>query len=497
LRATTHGLRRQSLALGATALALALPGCGGSSDAGGANPNSDPASIAPATSAVFVTLEVRPEGDLRRRSERIARRLLRTPDPASRIGELLGPRGAEIREWVGRRAAVVFTGISAGEPQGALILSMRDRKAARASLDKRTKDAESKDYKGVSYRVGAHGVASAIVGDFAIRGDEYVLRQLIDVDKGAPALAAEPRFSKAADSGRGKLGFGYVDVGRVISGIADIGGAGAIAQLGVGRIASALEPVTFTLDPTPDGLLLEAKAKGPVTRASAPQSALLGALPADVAAAAAVPDVGPAIRQALRQVQGIAAPVIEAFLERLRARTGLDVTRDLLPAIGDVALFARGRDVGSLAAGAVISTPDRAAARRVLAALPDALGSLIEGVEARRASGGAVVITLPRHGRITVRLTGARITITYGNAGSDLLKPAHEPGDAPAFASARRAIGGPLAAFADGAAIRRLVAGAGHGGDFADAFAGLASLAVGVSRSADGATARVLLSAQP
>ena len=119
--------------------ALTIAACGES----GAGDN-DPASIVPASAAIYVEATVRPEGDLRGDALAAAGKLLRTSDPAGRLRGLFDERLAERRPgaswrrdfapWVGEKVGVWFTGLVDDEPSYAVIVHSRNKEAADAAL---------------------------------------------------------------------------------------------------------------------------------------------------------------------------------------------------------------------------------------------------------------------------------------------------------------------------------------------------------------------------
>jgi hypothetical protein len=141
----------------------------------------------------------------------------------------------------------------------------------------------------------------------------------------------------------------------------------------------------------------------------------VGSLPGDAWAAFGLGDVGGAIKRAIAQFSsgGIGGQVVQTLAGQLRASTGLDLNRDIIAAIGDVGLFASGTNVLQVGGGVVVTSPDPAAARRLVAKL----GALI----ARQGAGsgvrvGAASVAGAQGVRITsARLPGAINLVVKGN----------------------------------------------------------------------------------
>jgi hypothetical protein len=107
-----------------------------------------------------------------------------------------------------------------------------------------------------------------------------------------------------------------------------------------------LHPFVATLETRPDALVVDVSSPGtsPDPRGpGAASSPLIESAPADAWLALAVPDVGRTLTKVADALK--ANPLIAAqyaqVAERVRARTGLDLDKDILT-LGDVGLFARG-----------------------------------------------------------------------------------------------------------------------------------------------------------
>ena len=133
------------LVLVLAAAGLVVAGCGSS---GGGSENADPAKVAPKNSLVYLSAQVRPEGDQKDAVDSIAKKVLGVDDPGKRIQTLLDQSIKEsdskltyeddIEPWLGRRAAIVVTSFGSGtsDTQTAAIIASKDNGKAQDAIDK-------------------------------------------------------------------------------------------------------------------------------------------------------------------------------------------------------------------------------------------------------------------------------------------------------------------------------------------------------------------------
>jgi len=457
--------RRSRLTAAAIVVACSLTvvACGG----GGAE-DADPATIAPQGSLMYFSAAVRPEGDQREAIDELSRKVLKIPDPGQRIQRELDQmlrRDPESRDvtyaddiapWLGRRAGAVITRLGPGAPQFALIIASQDNAAAQEGIEREAQSSTprwtERSYKGVDYfydpedRAG-HGV----VGDFMVVASDAAFKATVDASEGERGLAAKPAFQTAATDNRDKLGFAYIDVKAVIAAANATGQLppGSAAQL-QGLLGSGAQPATVSLDAHPDRITFESQARG-VRRPVATETPLVGTLPADSWLALGSPQVGRELRRTLTTLGqgGAGQAVLPLVRQQLQAQAGLDLDRDILPALGDLAVFARGSNLLTIGGGIVIQTPDPAAAQRVVTRLNAlvsrqgaALGLRVSDTTILGARGYRINSSqIP--GSINVVAGRGRMVIAYGDAAtSAALVPQSRLADAPAYQAARESIGG-------------------------------------------------------
>jgi hypothetical protein len=447
------------------AAGLVAAGCGSSS--GGGDKGADPAKVAPKNSLVYFTAQVRPEGDQKEAVDSIAKKVLGVDDPGKRIQTLLDQSIKEsdsklsykddIEPWLGQRAAVAVTSFGSGaeSTQAAGIFASKDNDKAKDAINKLADEQKpkpaTKEYEGVEYRY-ADNTAVGVVDDFVVAGTEPGLKAVVDASKGE-SLADNKQYSDAADGSDEKLGFGYVDTKALLSALGANGQLPNGAQSLQGLIGAANQPITVSLAATASKVTLEAVAA--VTKAAeAKQSELLPDLPGDSWLALGLPGVGATIKNTLDQFGGgVGAGLVQTATQQIKAATGLDLQKDILPTFGEVALFVRGSGILTVGGGIVIKPDDPAAARRVMAKLPALIRRFgaSDGLKVASANvGGAagVRVTVPGlPGSIDAVLKGDRLVIAYTDAATrEALAPKSTLADSEDYKSATASLEGAVPA---------------------------------------------------
>jgi hypothetical protein len=288
------------------------------------------------------------------------------------------------------------------------------------------------------------------VGDFVVVASEPAFKATVDASDGDRGLAGKPDFETAVAGNDDKLGFGYIDVKALIAAANATGQLppGSAAQI-QGLLGSGAKPTTVSLDAQPDRITFESAARG-VRRPVAPETPLVGTLPADSWLALGSPQVGRELRRTFTALgQGAGQAGLSLVRQQLRAQAGLDLDRDVLPALGDLALFARGSNLLTIGGGVVVQTPDPAAAQRVVTRLEGLVSRVGAGMGLRvtgttiLGARGYRVSSAQFPGSVNVVAGRGRMVIAYGDAAtSAALAPQSRLADAPAYQAARESIGG-------------------------------------------------------
>jgi hypothetical protein len=467
LSALPSPVRRLVPALLVVALAaagLVGAGCGSS---GGGSKNADPAKVAPKNTLVYLSAQVRPEGDQKEAVDSIARKVLGVDDPGKRIQTLLDESIKEsdskltyeddIKPWLGQRAAFALTSLGSGQndTQAAAILASKDNGKAQDAIDKagdeETPKAVKREYEGIDYRV-SDDTALGLVDDFVVVGTEPGFKAVVDASKG-DALTDDQPYSDAAKDTGDKLGFGFVDTQALLSALGSSGQLPGGAESLQGLLGAANQPITLSLAATATRITLEAVAAA-TKAAEAKQSDLLPELPGDSWLALGLSGLGTSIKNTLNQFGGgVGAGLVETASQQIKQATGLDLEKDILPTFGDLAVFVRGSGILTVGGGVVIKPEDPAAARRVLDKLPRLIRQVGAGDGVKVASatvGGArgFRVTLPDFpGSIDAVLKGNRLVIAYTDAATrEALAPKSKLADSPDFQSATSSLGGAVPA---------------------------------------------------
>jgi uncharacterized protein DUF3352 len=505
--------RRLARAAGVAAAALATTaaGCGASGDE-----NADPARIAPAATVVYLEAMVRPQGDQAEAAEDIGRRVFRVSDPAGRLQQLVDHAlqrnratrnvsyGDDVEPWLGRRAALVLIPPAADRGTAA-IFAVKDTGAAGKLVDRVAADASPRwprrYYRGVGYRFDpGDGSAQGVVGDYLVAGDQGAFKAVVDAFQSGRGLAGAPAYRRVAGDARGKLGFAYVDVDRAVSPLGT--GTALLRSLVAGTAAAG--PVTVSLAADADRVMVDTVVRGrgsirPVGRAAQ----LVARLPADAWLALGVASVGRALGALAAPGDARDAALAAAVRRAVRVRSGLDLVRDVIPALGDVGLFARGSSPSTVGAGVVVAARDPATARRLVAGLRRLVGRAAAGAGVRTgdasiAGAHGFKVASPRlPGIAYVVVRGDRMVAAYGGAATrEALRARSLLAATPPYRAARASLAGaPPAMLVDFAPVAALLAAAsGPGGQRASAYlSGLGTLALGWRTRDDRRVGRIVV----
>jgi hypothetical protein len=501
----------------AAALAAAAVGCGA-----GGDENADPARIAPRASALYLMATVRPEGDQARAVDRIGRTVFRVSDPGARLQQLVdrslqrnrATRNVsytdDVKRWLGRRAALVVIPAPGAQPATAVIFAAKDTDAASKLVDRVAAEATPRwprrSYRGVRYRFDPSDASGqGVVGDYLVAGDEAAFRTVVDAFRTGQGLAATPGYRSVARDARGKLGFGYVDVKRAVAALG-AGGAltGGLLRSLVGQTTPA-RLLTLSLSAGADTVTVDTVVRGAGATSPVDRTArLVARLPADAWLALGLPGAGAPLRRAMAKLGGRPGGArTDAVRRAARARSGLDLDRDVLPALGDMAMFARGSAPFTVGAGVVVATRDLAAARRLVAGLRRSIRRAAVGAGARTADAsiagahGFTVVSRELPGTVYVVARGDRLVAAYGDAATrDALAPASPLAAAPRYRAAQALLdGAPPAVLVDFAPVAALVgSGTGLGAQRASAYlSALGTLALGWRSEGDRRTVRMVV----
>lgn len=445
--------------LGALLIAVtgAIAGCGSSS---GSPSPLDPAQIAPAKAVAYVELTVRPQGSTRSSAESGLTKLLGySPDANIQhaVGSLFKSSGlsygSDVQPWLGQRVGVVFTAFS--KSGLGLIAPTNNPSAAVSALRKGEKNAglTSQKYRGVTYQQGVDSgtpIALGIVGHDAVIASPTTFQQIVDVSRGSGSLLQQTAFSSAFGGlPASSLVRAYVNGPAAVSAIESIPSLSAAARQEL-RVAIARTKVpraaTLSVSASSQSIAAEVRSVGtPLStkRSTADVSHLSGGSWLALSTGAGLPKAFTSgfesgfmegfKRSAL--AQGVNPSTL---LNLLQQRIGINIQRDLLPALGGLDLSLQGSTLLTVGAGLSLRPGDAAAGARLVADIR----ALVARGHSLQVNGGPRSFTLTKPGlpipRIVVADLGRQIVATLDEPNfQTLLAPPTTLATNPSFERAR------------------------------------------------------------
>jgi Protein of unknown function (DUF3352) len=442
--------RRLSV-LAAVALAIPIAGCG-SSDSSSSG-DTDPAKAIPASAPFYLEATVRPAGKQKADLEAALGKILRTDDPAKKITELIdkGSKNGktfekDVKPWLGDKAAIAVTGVSANNPDWAAVINSTDDAKANAALSGEPGYSTKRSYEGVDYRYSAKDKTSqGVVKGFAVAGTDAGFKQVVNVlEKGADSLATNVDLQDARSKVGGRPGFMFVDMQSLLRSTA--GSAGS--ALGPSELA-AINNVFKRFRAVGVGISADAAAvrmsvvtlgEGSGT-GNGPGSTLpLEKAPGGSWLAFTQSDIGKSIGGFLDSVKGTS---LEDQITQLETATGLNLKEDLSSWMGDAAMFVEGDSLPTLGGALVVESTDPAKTRAAITKIKGLLRQF-NGKTGRAPAGASAGFSMAVGGGkpLLIGLAGSRFVIAYGNkAFRDATHPSSTLGSSPTFKSASGLLG--------------------------------------------------------
>jgi hypothetical protein len=413
-------------------LALAAMGCGGA----GAG-DADPATAVPADAALYAEAVVRPEGSLREQALEAAGKVLLTDDPETEIRrsvervfehlELDYER--DVKPWLGERAAIWMPARAELET-AAMLLAAIDTDAALSSLEaalKRSGESPSRrSYRGNEYLVADDG-AGGIVGDFLVTAAEADYKRTVDAFEGDSLAEADPYSGAVDELDDERLAHFWLDTAALFeqARAADPELGARADQLSSLVPLDELPPVVGSFAADGDRLAVEVRSRVDRGRFGSllvgGSSPLVQEVPGDSWLALGSADVGESLSDT---IDAIAGPIGGTALRReVRREAGLDLDRDVLDWIGDVAVFVRGDTPARLDGGLIIEPTDEERAAdafgRIVGAVQIAASNRARPVEVAGAEQAFEVIDAGDHFPIVLARGSGLVTVTVGRAAAE------------------------------------------------------------------------------
>jgi hypothetical protein len=472
--------RLATIALALSSLALAVAGCG--DGGGGGTSASDPASLAPAGTVVFVEGTLRPSGQLRSNVEAIAQTVGGIDDLGGKIVSELESQARddgepfdferEVEPWLGEKVGIFFKRLEDGDlSEPGLVIETTDAEAAQQFVDEHAATSEDpfKDasYEGVDYKFGGSDEqAAGLVGDFLVVGEgKQAFEDAVDTSKGE-SLNDEETFGDAISAASdGSLADVFVDVGALIRQSGDSIDPNALQVLKSSGIEPSEATAVASLVPGADQVEIDVSSDlGDRKAPSGDASDLLGSLPGDSFAAFAVSGFGKQLEEAIDQLDktGIPGQVEPNELKQGVSDLGFDLDK-IAASLEDAGVFASGSGKGNLGGALVLTSGDSSEVTTAI----ETIGALIRqsgtpGVSAvtGKASGFSIRSADLGPQPLVVATKDDRVAIGYGlrqtmrgltaGGGSAL-------SDSPDYEAAVSALGDmPIGGFVDGSAALQL-----------------------------------------
>jgi len=507
------------LAAVATA-ALAFAGCGGSDDSG----SSDPATLAPPKSPLFIEATLRPEGELKSNIDSLARSIGGIDDLGGLIVSEIEKSASdsegefdyakEVEPWLGEKGGLFFQEYDGDDFEGyGVAIQTTDAAATQDFVDKQAEESdeapEAGSYEGVDYEVQADdGTTIGVVGDFLVFAeDTATFKQMVDASDGE-SLADEESYSSTVDAAPGGS---FADVFVDVGGLIDQSGGTIDPEARQFLDSAGIDPdeATAVASLVPGSEQVEIDFSSDLNGQKPPTgdaSELLGSLPADSVAAFVSADFGDRFGEAIDQIDanGIPGEVPAGKFKSTLKEAGIDVEK-IAASVGDLGVFAEGNSESSLAGAAVLETEGAGEATSTVANIGLLLRATgTPGVTAisGKASGFSIHSDDLGSKPLVIAAQGERIAIAYGlpAATRALASGSGQTlADSATYKEAVSSLGDtPISGFADGPAALKLASAlipADEKEDFDEAKPYLGKidyLAIGSGASGEQATAKLI-----
>ena len=374
---------------GALALVLALvfaAGCGGGDHPGGL------ASLVPPDAPLYAEAVVRPDEEQADAIESLADRVGGISDPGAEAIATLERSFADdglafsyesdIEPWLGDHAAIFVRSFEsagiAGGADAAVLAEVTDPDEARDVIEKAAdadpRPEEQRSYRGTDYLYSdrSGGLAMGTIEDRALAvGTQAAFKVAVDASQGESLGESEEYIDRVDPLADDPLGKVFIEPGTVLEAALASEHVARMERLAIESLVAGpfSQPIAFELSATPNTATVDMAAMLDPKARVATGSPLLDGLPGESWFAAAVPDLGPTLVRTLDRVSNSGAPGARRIEREIRARTGLDLSHDVIGWLGDAAVFVEGAGVPGLTAGLIAQTSDPRAPRPLLDAV--------------------------------------------------------------------------------------------------------------------------------
>lgn len=449
---------------------LLLAGCGGGSDESG---STDPATIAPPKTPLYLDVTVQPEGEVKKNVEALAESLVGGIDLGGFITATLESQASEngekfdfekeVQPWLGEEAAIFFEEYEEGENFNGYGVAVQtsDEDAARSFVEKQSESedepAKKSSYEGVDFYVTAgSGQAIGVFDGLLVFAEtEDVFKSLVEASEG-DSLAGEETYTSATSRvPDNSLADVYVDIGGLIE---EAGNEiDPETELFLDSVGIEPKEATAVASVIPGSEQVEVDFSSNLGGENPPTgdaSKLLGSLPASSLAAFASSEFGARFNEAIDRIdqQGIPGQVPPHKLKSTMKKAGIDLEA-IASSIGGVGVYVEGSSEHNLTGSFVLQTEQPQQAKNTVSNVGLLLrASHTPGVTAIGGEASGFSVRSSGLGRqpLVVISKGDRIAIGYGLAAAKtaLSESGKTLADTAAYKEAVSALGNtPLTAF--------------------------------------------------
>lgn len=454
----------------AALVVLLVAGCGGSSESGA----TDPATIAPPKTPLYLDVTVQPEGEVKKNVEALAENLAHVPDVGGFVIALLESKVTqegqqafdfekEVEPWLGEKAAIFFEEYEEGENFNGygVAVQTEDEEAARSFVEKQAEGqgepAKKGSYEGVDFYVSASDGQTVGVFDGLVvfAEDEATFKSLVDASEGE-SLGGEDAYTSATAKVPGNsLANVYVDIGGLIE---DAGNKiDSETELFLDSVGIEPKEATAVASVVPGAEQIEIDFSSNLSGENPPSgdaSKLLGSLPASSLGAFASSEFGTRFNEGIDRidVQGIPGQVPPHKLKSTLKQAGIDL-EGIASSIGEVGAFVEGSSEHNLTGSFVLQTEQPQQAKNTVSNVGLFLRAAhTPGVTAIGGEAAGFSVRSSGLGRqpLVVIAKGDRIAIGYGLAAAKaaLAESGETLSDTAAYEEAVSALGStPITAF--------------------------------------------------
>jgi len=458
--------------LALVAVTLVACGGGGDDDSTGSAPATGSSSVGtladafPETTLAYAEATLRPDGELAENAKVIIGKLTgKNPDE---VGVLIekelnsgddsedGASWSDVKKFLGKRAAIgalsldgkATTNLDRITTEAGFVIEVTDAKLAEAAI---SKDAKRRDLGGQAYYVSDDKTAAAVVDDRIVAGvTESAFKTMIGAQSAPRHLSDAENFKNFQGRVEGEpLVTAYADLGPLVDRIAEL----SDAEL-KGQIEKALKSIdgdqpvlgmtgTFAKQSIAfDAFVTDAK----IADADGSAADLVKGVPDNAWVALGINALGKQLTKGLDEVKRlgtIEGTDVAAEIAKVEQQLGLNLQRDLLSWMGDVAVFARGTSDATVGGALVVQSTNAAASAKAITDIGRVAGQAglaPKPVDLNGAKGIAIAA-----GRVTVTIVqkdGKLAIASNEQTARDALAPNAQLADAPAFKAADSALDG-------------------------------------------------------